>query len=343
MPRDDLAGPRLQLLAQRRTHPRAFVSRAEAPPAALLARARHEVRRQHRKRRGRGRQRLSLREVGAEGVDRAPGAQRVEQPVALGEQQLAIAAGMHERRRVGQDGERRGLRPREVLGVAAEVAPGGGIEADGVAAEGRVGGVEAEHLPFRKREREPQREHGLDRLLGERAGPSLAREPHHLHRQRAAAAHHAALADVAERRAAERDGIDAGVPVEAAVLEAGDRGRELLGDRARHAEAPLAVGRDRGARGARRRGRAPLSTAGRRRGRPGRRARTRRARRLRRRADVSNANASTGPPRRPRPTAPWRERRSSRRTSPPRRSSAGRSARGSSRSPRARPSSTRPP
>jgi len=45
----------------------------------------------------------------------------------------------------------------------------------------------------------------------------------------------------------EGERVDSRVPVEAAVLEARDRGRELRGHPGRHAEAPLAVCRDRGA------------------------------------------------------------------------------------------------
>ena len=244
---DDLRRPAPGPTCERGAHPGARVPRAEAQGAPLGAHARHEVGSEHRQRLGRGRQRLALREIGRERVDRAPLAEPVEQAIALREQELAVAARVHERRRVRQHGQRRGLGPRQLRGVAPEVAPGGGVEAHGVAAEGRVGGVEAEHLLLREREREAQREDGLHGLLGERAGPSLAGQAHHLHGERAAAAHDAAAAEVRDRRAAERERVDSRVPVEAAVLEAGDRGRELRRHRGCDAEAPLAVRRDRGA------------------------------------------------------------------------------------------------
>ena len=211
VPPEDLVHALLDRLAQGRAHPGARVARAEAPRLPLRPHARHQVGGEHGQPLRGGRQRLALAELRGHRVDRAPVPQGVEEAVALRQEPVAVAAGVHEGGGVRQHGERRRLRPRELPGVAAEVAPGRRVEAHRVAPEGRVRGVEAEHLPLRERQREPQRERGLDRLLDERARPALAREAHDLHGERAAAAHHAAPAEVEHRRAGEGQRVHPGV------------------------------------------------------------------------------------------------------------------------------------
>ncbi len=342
--REDGRRPLLKRPSQRGAHPGARVARPP-PPGLLHPRPGHEVGGEHRqrpRRRGKG---LAFREVGGERVDRAPLAQGVEQAVPLREERVAVAAGVDERGGVRQDGERRRLRPRQPLRLAAEVAPRGGVEAHRVPPEGGVGGVEAQHLVLRQRQRQPQGEDGLLRLLGERARPPAAGQAHDLHRDRAAPAHHPPAAEVRGGGPGEGERVDAGVEAEAAVLEAGDRLLEPRRHRARDAEAPLPVGRDRGPeqlavpveddrgqgvlerhdrheqpeRGEEGAGRPPRTQ-----GRPPR-----------------PAHAS-GPPPRPPPTGPSPGRRGSRRTSPPPSPSAGRSVRGRRRGGPPPPSSSRP-
>ncbi len=79
-------------------------------------------------------------------VDVPVGQQAVQQPVALGAQGLLAFAGVEDGGRVGQHGQRGAFTPGEVIGRAAEPAPGRGIQAHHVAAEGRVGRVEREDL-----------------------------------------------------------------------------------------------------------------------------------------------------------------------------------------------------
>src|SRR3989304_2731191 len=79
-----------------------------------------------------------------------PLGQRGEEAVPRREEAIAVAGGVDEGGGVREHGERRRLRPRELLGVAAEVAPGRRVEADRVAPEGRVRGVQAEDLALRQ-------------------------------------------------------------------------------------------------------------------------------------------------------------------------------------------------
>ena len=194
---------------------------------------------------GRRRQRLALREVRGHRVDRSALAQRRRGggSASRGGGRGSSRGG----RATGRSGGRRARRlgPGQLAGVAAEVAPGRGVEAHRVAAEGRVGRVEAEHLLLRERQRQPERQHRLDRLLDDRARPALPGEAHDLHGERAAPAHHPSPPEVGGGGPGEGQRVDTRVPVEAAVLEAGDRRPELLRHRLRDAEAPLAVRGDR--------------------------------------------------------------------------------------------------
>ena len=238
----------LDRLAERRPHPGARVSGAEALLLALGTQARHQVRREHRQRLGRRRQRLAHRQLGAGGVDRAALPQPLEQPVALLEQ---------ERRGCGSGGR---ARARSAAPRASRSRP---------RRAGLPGGRSSARRPrrgrrcCRRRARRRRRARApaacgsdsesrsastrLDRLLDERA----RLRPLRASRTTCIVSVLPPLTTRPPRRfwtrgARQGERVDAGVPVEASVLEAEDRLRELLGQLRGDAEAPLAVAGDRG-------------------------------------------------------------------------------------------------
>ena len=221
-------------------------------PASMLERARPRcVSEQVRGQRGQGprlgRQRLGQGEPAGLVVEGAAGAQGLEQAVALGRQGLAVAPGVHQRRVVRQHGQQRALGPRQAFGRPAEPAPRGGVEADDVSPEGRVGGKEGEDRLLVLAHLQAQGEEHLDELLADRARPRGPREADHLHGEGARPADHAARRAVLADRPRHGQRVDAGVAVEAPVLELHEGAAELLGDLRAGGEAPLAVGGDRGA------------------------------------------------------------------------------------------------
>ena len=121
-----------------------------------------------------GGQRLAQRQIEVERVRSPASCRRRSSEVALGLQALAIARQMHQRRVVRQHRQRRGLRPRQRRRIAAEVAPRGGLEADHVAAEGRMRRVQREDLVLVVGRLEAQREQRLGDLGAESARRSRA-------------------------------------------------------------------------------------------------------------------------------------------------------------------------
>ena len=69
-----------------------------------------------------------------------------QQTVALGAQPFPVAPRMNQRRAVGQHRQQRRFRPAELLRRPLKIAPGGGAQAHGVAAERRAAGVLAQDL-----------------------------------------------------------------------------------------------------------------------------------------------------------------------------------------------------
>ena len=122
-----------------------------AEPAAPLARAPRGAGRASAAARGR-RQRLALARARRSCPSMTPRSRSASsRRLRFARQEVAVAAGVDERRRVRQHGERRRLGPRELPGITTEVAPGRRVEADRVAPERRIGGVEPEHLRLRER------------------------------------------------------------------------------------------------------------------------------------------------------------------------------------------------
>ena len=77
--------------------------------------------------------------------------QLLEKPVPLPEKPLPSVRRGRESGIVGQDGQESGLGPAQLFGAPAEIEPRGGVDADDVAAEGRVGGEERQDLLFERR------------------------------------------------------------------------------------------------------------------------------------------------------------------------------------------------
>ena len=87
-------------------------------------------------------ERLVLGQFAFERIDRSFLAEFVEQEIAFGQEGVAAAAGMDQGGGVGQDGQHRGVRPREFVGRPAEIAPGSRLQSHDVAAERRMGRIE---------------------------------------------------------------------------------------------------------------------------------------------------------------------------------------------------------
>ncbi len=191
-----------------------------------------------------GRQRFAQCEIEIERAEISRFVQAAQQEIAFGAQPLPIAREMHQRRIVGQHREGRGFGPRERVRITAEVPPGGGFEADDIAAERRVRGVQREDLVLAEGCLDAQGEHRFSDLVGETALIAAARQAGNLHGDRAAATDHAAGTRVQAERAGDGQSVDATMGVEPFVLEHQQRSREFCRHAGLGGEAPLPVARD---------------------------------------------------------------------------------------------------
>ena len=150
--------------------------------------------------------------------------------------------------------ERQRFAEGDAIGRFAEIQPACGADALDVAAERHDVQIRFEQLALRIARLEPEGNADLAKLSGRCPGIQSVDQPRQLHRERRSALARAA-AIRAECRAHERDRIDAGVPVEPAILlqqkrlderrrDVGERHPQpvLIVGRARHAQ-QLAVGR----------------------------------------------------------------------------------------------------
>ena len=160
--------------------------------------------------------------------------------VAARERAVEVRPRRQRRRRARQPGDERALREVQLLRRPAEQMPRHRLDAVDAGAQIDAIEVELEDLLLGQLAVDHQREHRLANLA---AVGLLVREeerPRQLLRQRAAALDRARRAEVADDGAAERDGIDAGMRVEAVILDRDERVLQVLGNLAeRHVAAVL--------------------------------------------------------------------------------------------------------
>ena len=197
------------------TRPAAF------PPAADATEAVDELRREPGQVEGGRRKRLREREREIALAHLPRLGHRSQEPVALGLQKLSVLAGMGGRRGVGQHREGRRLGPGERSRRAAEKAEARCLDADDVAAERSVLGIQPEDAAFALEKFEPDCHQRLERFLADsplRAGPA---EPCDLHADRRSAGDDLAGPGVLKYCSRQGDRIDPGVGEEALVLVGG--------------------------------------------------------------------------------------------------------------------------
>ena len=170
--------------------------------------------------------------------------QRFQQTVALGAQPFPVAPGMNQRRAVGQHRQQRRFRPAELLRRPLKIAPGGGAQAHGVAAERRAAGVLAQDLVLIQVPLQLQRQHRFAGFFREGARRVGAQQAGQLHGQGGAAADHPTGGQIVAGGAQHRQRVHAGVGFEAAVLEGEQRPAILVRHPRHRGEAPLLVGGD---------------------------------------------------------------------------------------------------
>jgi hypothetical protein len=152
--------------------------------------------------------------------------------LAARESAFFVRPGGKRRRRADEAGHDRGLEEAEVLGPLAVELPRHGLDAEGPRAEGHAVEVQLEDLVLGELLLD---EHGQDGFLGlppDRTLRGQEQRARELLRDRATALREPAAADVARDGAAQPDGVDAAVPIEAMVLDRDDRfaqgGRDLV-------------------------------------------------------------------------------------------------------------------
>ena len=146
-----------------------------------------------------------------------------EHDVAAGDRAVEVGPGRQAGRRLREPGDQRALGERQLLRRLAEQVPRHRLDAVDAGAEIDAIEIELEDLRLRQLRVDHQREHRLASLAS--VGPLVREEqrPRELLRQRAAALDRARRAEVAHDGAAERDRIDAGMPVEAVILDGDER------------------------------------------------------------------------------------------------------------------------
>ena len=198
------------------------------------------VNRQLRHRSGGLGQGLRLRQPQLQVVQSTVAIQAFEEAISLGPQLRAPAAGVHQARAVGEDGQQGRFGPGQRPARAPEVSPCSRLEPDHVAPEGGELSVGGQDLALRSRAVEAQGQRRLFELLppGARRGPGEADD---LHGDGARPADRPPRPKVGDQRPHHRERIYARVVIEPAVLEREQRGHVALGERGGGREPPLLV------------------------------------------------------------------------------------------------------
>ena len=151
--------------------------------------------------------------------------QTLKQFVSFLFQTIAGASGVDQCRRVGQYGQSRRLAPREFVRRGVEITPRRRVDAHHVAPKGRVGGIKVEDAPLGVMQLQPHGQNDFKQFLA--VGPRwvVARHAHHLHRDRAAAAHHLPCPHIVAKRLDKRNRIEAPVQEKPAVFVFQEAGR----------------------------------------------------------------------------------------------------------------------
>ena len=150
----------------------------------------------------------------------------VEHAVARAMRGLGRAVGPADFRRLRDRDQQGGFGEREALRLLAEIGVRGRAHAFEIAAIGRKAEIEREDLVLGERAFELDRAHRLAQFCAERAIRARLEQPRDLHGDGRAARHDAAVRDELERRAGDRQRIDAVVLAEALVL-VGDQQIEI--------------------------------------------------------------------------------------------------------------------
>ncbi len=121
-----------------------------------------------------------------------------------------------------------------------QITPPSRLEPHHIPAERGVRGIKAQNLLLRATHFEPRGQKDFDRLLPKRTRFS-PREPHDLHREGAAAAHHPAVPEVLDRGPSQRTEAESRVAEEGPILEFDQRRDELVRERVARRKPPLTV------------------------------------------------------------------------------------------------------
>ena len=232
LPREHRRSVRCTSARGLRLQPRIERGHEPVPPGILRAQRVEQMRREIGQVVRRGGQRLGQRQVEVERgqiAGRVQAAAAAKSRFACSRSRLRVR--VHQRRVVRQHRERRGLRPGQRRRVAAEVAPRRGLQSHHVAAERRVRRVQRQDLVLVVRGLEPQRQQRLRRAC-RRAVLRSRRSP----RDSRASCMVSVLPPLTTRpalhvqlhRARDRQPVDAGMLLEALVLEHEQRAPELL-------------------------------------------------------------------------------------------------------------------
>ena len=162
--------------------------------------------------------------------DHAGAHDALKHAVARGARSLRAAVGPARLGRLRQRDEQRRLADRKAARLLAEIGERGRAHALDVAAERRKPQIEREDLPLRQMPLELQGAEDLAQLGGAGALVMAFDEACDLHGQRRATRDDVAVAHELPGRARERARIDAGVVVEAFVLERHEHGEVALVD-----------------------------------------------------------------------------------------------------------------
>ncbi len=232
MPVDQLSHTSLQMLINGGALPGAGLR--EPHPAG-------QMRRQRWHRHSCPGERLPYGQLAGKSVDMPSLHQRQQQPVPLLPEFFRVTTRVYQRGSVGQHRQRGGLGPGEVGCATTGIAPGGSLNANSVASEGRVGGIELQDSPLGAEELQLEgRKHLYDLAaigtLGVTAG-----HPCHLHGDGAAAADNLPRPEVVCQRPDHGNGIDAGMPPEPAVLVVDEAGDVFVRQAVGRREPPLPV------------------------------------------------------------------------------------------------------
>ena len=189
-------------------------------------------------------QRVGLPSLGLVRREETVVAQQVQHRVAALDAEVGVLPGIVARRRLGDGGERRGLRDVQVADRLPEVALRRGLHAEGAVAEVDLVEVQLEDLVLGVLLLDLAGDLGLPELAAERfvaAADVLGADvPRQLHRDGREAFGHPHLDQVAPDRAEHAEPVDAVVLVEALVLGGDERGLDHRGHLGQgHDGAPL--------------------------------------------------------------------------------------------------------